>query len=238
MAMQMDMTTPEGKLTMDADGEWDFADQLGHMTMHMNMPGSAAAASGDIEMVFEDMIIYMKMPVLTQFDPDAKPWLKMDLRAVGDEMGIDLGALSQATNSDPTQALQYLRGVSDDVTELGEETVRGVKATHYRGTMDFEKMFENAPADLREKLAATTEQMIDALGTTTMPFDVWIDDQGRAVRTSQSFDFTEGAQAGSTMSVVMDLFDFGVDVEIDIPPASQTSDFQEVMGQLGGMPTP
>jgi hypothetical protein len=236
MTMQMTMTTPQASFDIDAEGAWDFANQLGRMTMNMDVP-DAPEASGAVEMVFQDLVIYMKYPALTQAAPNIKPWLRMDLETVGDEMGMDLGAMMQAGNSDPTQSLQYLRGVSGDVEVVGEEEVRGVPATHYRGLFDFDKMIENAPPDLQERLASTVETMDAVLGTQDIPFDVWIDDQGRAVRIMQSFDYTEGPQAGSSMSMTMDMFDFGTDVTVEIPPASQTTDFQELMDGMG-VPAP
>jgi hypothetical protein len=52
---------------------------------------------------------------------------------------------------------------------------------------------------------------------------------------TQSFDFEQGATAGASMSMTMDIFDFGTPVNVEIPPASETTDFQELMGSMGGM---
>lgn len=232
MTMQMSMTSPQASFDLHAKGVWDFADRLGRMTMNMDMP-NGPEASGAVVMVFHDLVIYMKYPALTQAAPNMKPWLRMDLEKAGDEMGMDLGAMMQAGNSDPTQILHYLRGVSGDVEVVGEEEVRGLPATHYRGLFDLDKMVENAPPELRDRLASTVDTIDAVVGTGEIPFDVWIDDQGRAVRIMQSFDYTEGPQAGSEMSMTMEMLDFGADVTVKIPPASQTSDFQELMDQMG-----
>lgn len=241
MFMHMDMSTPQGDFSIDADGAYDFANRKGQMTMQMDLP--AAVGSGaptDMEMVFEDLVVYMKYPTLTELVPGGKPWIRLDMQKMGEQAGMDFGAMMQVGGSDPTQTLDFLRGVSGDVEVVGEEDVRGVPSTHYKATMDFNKVVENAPAELRDRLAPTIELIITSLGTSTVPIEVWIDDLGRTVRMKQSFDYKEGAQAGSTMSMIYEMYDFGTDVHIRIPAASETSDFEDLMGQMGAgaMPTP
>lgn len=235
MSMQMTTVMPQGEFSMDAEGAYDYANQRGAMTMQLDL-GEMTGQSGpmDVEMVFEDMVIYMKYPMLSELSADAKPWIRMDLQEVGEQAGMDFGSLMQSGTSDPTQMLQWLRGASEDIEVVGEEEVRGVMATHYKGTIDFNKVVEQAPADVRDALRSTVDMVVKTLGTSDAPFEVWIDDQGRAVRIAQSFEYEEGAVAGGSMSMTLDLFDFGTDVQVNIPPASQTSDFSELMGSMQG----
>ena len=56
-------------------------------------------------------------------------------------MGLDFSQYAQSdadlpTNSDPSSQLDLLKSVSDDFQTLDKETIRGVKATGYRGTLD------------------------------------------------------------------------------------------------------
>lgn len=243
MSMQMTMSMPQGasmpeggELTMNAEGAYDFANRLGEMSMTMELPEEAGPMAGtqNIEMVFEDLVIYMKYPFMSQMAPGTKPWIKMDLQKLGEESGMDFGSMMQSGSSDPSQMLEWLRGVSGDVQVVGEEDVRGVTAIHYAGTIDFNKVADQAPAELRDQLKASIDMMRKALGTSTVPFDVWIDEQGRAVRMQQSFEFKQGATQGASMSMTVDIFDFGTEVDIQIPPPSQTSDFSELMGSLSG----
>lgn len=238
VSMEMDMTGPQGAISMTADGAFDFAEQLGHMTMHMDLPeGAGTGGPMDMEMVLDGLTMYMKYPTFMQVSPSSKPWVRIDLDAMSQQAGVDMAALMQGGNQDPSQALEYLRGVSDIAT-VGEEDIRGAPATHYRGTIDFDKVVENAPADVRERVEATIKTITDAVGEMTIPVEVWIDAEGRVVRMSQSFDFQEGAQAGTSMSMVMDFFDFGTPVDIEIPPPSQTTDITELMGQMGAGASP
>ena len=246
MSLQMTMSMPEGaampqggELTMNAEGAYDFANRLGEMSMTMELPEEAGPMAGpqNIEMVFDDLVIYMKYPFMSQMAPGAKPWIKMDLEELGKEAGVDFGSMMQSGTSDPSQMLEWLRGVSGDVQVVGEEDVRGAPATHYAGTIDFNKVADQAPAEVRDQMKASIDMMTEAIGTSTVPFDVWIDDQGRAVRLQQAFEFKQGATQGASMSMTVDIFDFGTEVDIEVPPPSQTSDFSELMGSMSGSST-
>lgn len=234
MSMQMTTVMPQGEFSMDAEGAYDYANQRGAMTMTMDLGEAAGQMGGpmDIEMVFEDMVIYMKYPMLSDLSGDAKPWIRMDLQEIGEQAGMDFGSLMQSGTTDPTQMLEWLRGASGDIEVVGEEEVRGATTRHYKGTIDFNKVVEQAPADVRDALRSTVDMMVKTIGTSNVPFEVWIDEEGRAVRIAQSFEYEEGAVAGGSMSMTLDLFDFGSDVNVQIPPASQTSDFKELMGSM------
>ena len=59
-----------------------------------------------------DKVMYIKYPaVLAQGMGTEKPWLSMDLGALGD-LGLPQDSLGQFEQTDPTQYLQYLAGVS------------------------------------------------------------------------------------------------------------------------------
>jgi len=237
MTMHMTMSMPQGEVTMDAEGSQDFANQRGEMTMTMQMPPEAGAMGGEqkIEMVFADLIVYMKFPMMSELAPGSKPWISMDLQKMGEEAGMDFGSLMQSGGNDPSQMLEWLRGVSGDIEVVGEEEVRGAPATHYRGTIDLKNVLEQMAGEMRSQMESTIDEMTETLGASTFPIDVWIDGEGRVVRMAQSFDFEKGATAGAFMTMTMDFFDFGIPVDVRVPPASQTTDFQELMGSMGSM---
>lgn len=241
MSMVMTMSMPEeqsmpqgGDLTMNAEGAYDFANRRGEMTMTMELPEGAGPMSGtqSIDMVFEDLVIYMRYPFMTEMAPGSKPWIRMDLEEMGQQAGMDFGTMMQSGTSDPSQMLEWLRGVSGDVQVIGEEDVRGVPATHYKGSIDFNKVADRAPVELRDQMRMSIKAMTEAIGTSTVPFEVWIDEQGRTVRMAQSFEFEQDTTAGASMSMTVDIFDFGTSVDVEIPPASETTDFQELMGSM------
>jgi len=219
---------PGGPFTMTGEGE--FAGQRGRMTFDMSefAEGTGGAFGGEMEMVMDRFVIYMKFPPeLAAQLPGGKAWLKIDLREAGKALGLDLEELLQFQQADPTQSLQYLRGASDDFERVGSEQVRGVETTHYRGTVDLHKVAEQAPEGAR----ATFERIIDLMGVSKLPVEVWIDDEGlaRRMKYEQPLPAADGSQA--TMELTMEMYDFGVEVDVEPPPANEVTDIQELLNQ-------
>jgi hypothetical protein len=235
MAMVTDMTMEgagDGPLTMSAEGEFDPDERLGHMTMDMSeLAQGQAAGPLEAEVIFDGLVFYMKMPFLQQTQPGLKEWIRFDLQALGEEAGLDLDQLMQlGSQSDPSQTLAYLRAASDDIQEVGSEEVRGVETTHYRMTVDLSRVAETAPSDQREALQAQIDELIEKSGIQEVPTEVWIDEDGLVRRqrvTYENMAFAPGAHGD--MTITMELFDFGVDVEVEPPPAGQVVDLQELL---------
>src|SRR5439155_19818933 len=120
----------------------------------------------------------MKFPLLTQQIPGGKDWIKLDLQKLSKAQGFNLGSLAQLSQSDPTQALQYLRAASSDVQTVGKEQVRGVETTHYKLKVDLEKVPDTAPPDQRADVRASIQNLITQTGTRFIPTEVWIDGNG------------------------------------------------------------
>ena len=226
--------TPEA-LTMTGEGVFDSSRRQGRMTMDMSEFAAGSGQDlGEAEFVYDDFVMYMKFPVLQQAQPGLKPWVKFDLRELGKQQGFDLGQLSQFNQNEPSQALQYLRAASGDVQEVGREEVRGVETTHYGMRVDLRKVISQAPAEQREQLRATIDQLVEQSGVETVPTEVWIDDDGLARRMRLTYNdmrFAPG-QVGD-MVMTMDLYDFGIEVDVEAPPKKQVTDIQKLIDQGG-----
>ena len=228
MAMEMRMAGGPQEMTITATGAFDFDSGRGAMTMNLGDMG-AQMGLGEVEMRTDGTIMYMKMPA--QMNPPT-PWVKMDLETAAGAQG--LGGVSQFNNNDPRQTLEMLRGVAD-VEEVGAEDVRGTATTHYTATVDLNKALEEASGESKKAL----QQQLDMLGTSEMPMDVWIDDEGLLRRQEVTMDLsnvdTGGApaqQAPTSMFMRMELFDFGTQVDVEPPPAGQVTDMADL--QQGG----
>lgn len=223
---------PEGQqFSFSGAGEFDYEAQKG--TASFSFEGVPAAAGDlDIEMIQDGLVIYMKAPFLSENLPGNREWLRLDLEEAGALSGVDVGAFQQLNQSDPTQYLAYMRAVSDDVEEAGSEQVRGVDTTRYEGTVDLEKVAESAPADLRDRVEASVEGLKAQLGgDTTFPISVWIDDDGLLRRVRQTITTSPpGAGNEVTFAFGMELFDFGVEVDVAPPPERDTVDFSDAFG--------
>lgn len=205
---------------MSGTGAFDSAKKQGQMSYTMTLAGQDI----DMDMVFDFPIIYMHIPPEIGPLPGSKTWVKMDFEKLGQKQGIDFGQLMQAGQSDPSQGLDYLRGVSD-VHAVGEEDVRGVPTTHYTGVVDLQALGAKDP-ELKEQL----DQLVERSGVSDVPVEVWIDDEGFVRRMKQTL---EGNGSGLQMNMTMttELYDFGTDVTIEKPPANDVVDFSELMAQ-------
>lgn len=225
---KMVMTIDMGALKMTAEGAFDYVAGAGRITMDGSalMPGL-----GSIEMIALDKVIYMKLAGIPGVDP-AKPWIKLDLATLGKQAGVDIEALTEmGSNNDPTASLQYLRGASDDITEVGKDTVRGVPATHYKGTIDMAKAAAQVPEQYRDAF----EKARSKVGLTAIPMDVWVDAEGRAVKMVMVANSpAKGAAPATAGTITVELFDFGAKVDAAAPPAGQVTDFADLMKGMGG----
>jgi len=159
---------------LSGDGAYDFVNHRG--TINLMLPHVGA-----IETRVLGGTIYEKLPAQLSGALGGKPWIKIDLAEVSKSLGGSgqLGNVSQG--SDPAQVLKYLKGSSQSVTRVGEEQVRGAHTTHYRAQVDLQRAVQQGAFG-----QATADSFKKQFGTTAFPVDVWIDDQGRASRTSYS----------------------------------------------------
>lgn len=109
--------------------------------------------------------------------------------------------------NDPLWPLDALFGAKDDGTEVGADVLRGVATTRYRVTIDL------AQADAALQSGVTVPAMPYRV-LSQIPAEVWLDAAGRARRISVDAD---PGEAGEPVWSIVELWDFGVDVDI-VPP--------------------
>lgn len=223
-------------MTFEATGAVDNQRQAGNLEFErFELPSAAAGAlppdAFEGEMVFDELIFYMRFPAFEGELPGGKEWLKIDLEEAGSELGIDVAQFAQLGRGDPTQSLEYLRAVSDEVEEVGTEDVRGAATTHYRATIELSRYPELVPEDEREAAEESVDRLIELSGSEEIPVEVWVDEDGMVRRYEQT-QTTEVPGAGeSTISQTIDLYDFGTEVEVDIPSDDEVLDATKLAGQ-------
>lgn len=230
MAMTVDTEGGEQALSLTGDGAIDFEGKRGTLTMKMSgMPGAPGGLT--METRYDGTVFYMKLPEEMTGGQLPTEWVKFDLTETEGMAGFDQ---LQQMGGDPTQGLEVLRGVSGEVEEVGTEDVRGTSTTHYRATVDLDKAVAEAP----ERARNSVRQLIEQLGTSEMPVEVWIDEEGRLRRQRQRLDLSQATGAapaqGGTVTTTVEYFDFGIDVDVQPPPADQVTDLQELQGAGGG----
>jgi hypothetical protein len=148
--------------------------------------------------------------------PAGKPWVQFTFADLQSATGIDVQQLvDQAKNSGPTQGLANLQGLSGDVEKVGEDTIDGRHATHYRASIDYAKVAEQASGYSPEIV-----EKLKQLGT--VPADVWIDDDDHVVKMHYTIDAGAVSGGSGTADFTLQMSDIGEQVTVEAPPADQT----------------
>lgn len=222
------MTMEGAGVKMTGHGVTSLSETKGEMTMNMDAGGQKM----EMKMVMLGDIIYMKMPTPHPGAP-GKPWMKFDIATMAKQGGLDAASLQQFRNADPSSMLAYFSGVSDDVKEVGRDTVRGEATTKYTTTFDMRKI---AASVKDPKARQALEQSTAQLGTMELPATIWIDDEGRMRKMVQKLDMSKATVPGAsgTMTMTFELYDFGTEVDVEAPPADQVGDAPAMPGGAGG----
>jgi hypothetical protein len=210
---------------MSGSGAFDYSASRGVATYRMQLPMFGEVGM-DMRMVGSK--IFIRLPAaLSGGITGGKEWVGMDVGKSLEQAG--LGGLDFTQQQDPTQTLQYLRTASSGVRETGTATVRGAETTRYTGRLDFRKALEAGIEKLeltpgeRQQARQGMKWMLDQLGAGGVPFEVYVDDDGLLRRITMDMSMTmEGRPV--TMAMRMDYFDFGLDVDVQAPPASDVFD--------------
>jgi hypothetical protein len=210
-------TTTEGagtSFTMRGEGTYDYAASTGEMTFAL--PG----AGGQMRQRIVGDSMYLQLPN----EPDVFYELRLS----------DLVDTSLAATTDPTSGLKTLEEASDDVVEVGRDTQRGAETTHYRGTIPIEKALESLEGPTKEMV----DQVLQETEMEDVPFDAWIDDEGRLRRMDQTVTIESPMLQGQPMTVESryELYDFGVEVDVEAPPADQVRDGAPLLDAMSGAP--
>lgn len=152
-----------------------------------------------------------------------KSWVKYDYDALAKKMG-PAGALlkDQMQNNNPTRAMELLIA-SGKVKDAGTEDVRGVKATHYTGTLTVEELTRMQSKNISEADLKALQQQMQASGTKTETIDLWISGENLLVKKRER---TDSKQSAFDSTVYYS--DYGTSVTAEEPPAGDTVDFESL----------
>lgn len=100
------------------------------------------------------------------------------------------------------------------VTYVGETDLAGVTVRHYRGTSDIGRAARRASAASRGALTAAA----NGFRTDTVPFDAYLDEQGRLRKVRHRFSFANEGETREVVSTTL-LYGFGVTVSVPLPDA-------------------
>jgi hypothetical protein len=247
-AFSMDLSFPGAKepFAFTGEGAFDAGSERASFTLDMSsfaslLGGLFAGATqsgapdfGDpagwkIEAIMDGHVMYLRFPAMAEQLPGGKSWVREDLLKSGRASGIDLGDFQQFTNNDPRAILDFLRSVSGKIETVGTEELRGVATTHYRTTIDPLDYGKLAPPDKREELHSLVQGMVAESGIGNIPVDIWIDGFGLVRKLSMAFSAKQpGTSESAQASMAFEMYDYGKDVAIELPPAAEVVDSSAV----------
>lgn len=242
-AVTLDVTVPgaDEDLSFTAEGGFDTPASRAQLTIDLSSlaelfksfgPGLGELFKGDfgnpadwkLEVIQDGDTAYIRFPPIAKTLPAGKSWIKGDAK---DLSSADAGQLSQFgsfAGTDPRDVFGFLKGVSGSIETVGNEEVRGVETTRYRATLDAKKLELLIPADQRRSFGGLGETAKQA-GLNKLPLEIWVDGEQRVRKLSVDLDEKDpdsGEQVKA--SLVVELYDYGVPLDLELPPAHETVD--------------
>jgi hypothetical protein len=167
---------------------------------------------GGLRAVLLGDTVYVKVEALNKMLGATKPWIKVPLSQAGGAGEVQQ-YLQQVQQFD-LAAVTKLVTASQDVKQVGSESVNGVDATHYSGTFPVDAAVQQLPADKQEEARKNLAGLKDKVA-----FDLWVDGQGLPAKVQ-----LKGADQGAALDATLFFKGFNEPVEIKAPPADQVGE--------------
>ncbi|MEV5198681.1 hypothetical protein [Streptomyces sp. NPDC053720] len=190
------------RVTIRGRGTYDFRTRTGRLTVVLPKDAAGEDEHRPITELLAPGALYMKN---RGAGVPADKWVRVDTTALED------GNLVTGGVTDPTAAAELLRGARQ-VTYVGKTELAGVAVRHYRGTADIGLAAREAAPGSREVLAAAAK----GFSKDTVPFDAYLDEQGRLRKVRHRFSFANEGPAVEVVSTTL-LYGFGVPVSVRLP---------------------
>jgi hypothetical protein len=223
LAATMRITTPVvGAMQMRMNGVYDRPTRSGAMRATENVSGRQI----HFNEVFSGLTFYMQTAQLPQLSrlTAGKAWLKVDMSRMLGAIGV--GALP--TGTDPSQFVDYLRAVSSATSRRGRARIRGFATVHYHVVIDLDHYTRLLPQGERASAGRGIKTLESALGSHSMPMDVWIDHHNLVRRVGLAFSECISGQR-IRFGMTMDLYNYGPQTQPRLPIASQAYDITPMM---------
>ncbi|MEU7061076.1 hypothetical protein [Streptomyces sp. NPDC046197] len=200
----MEMATGGTRVTIRGEGAYDFRSQLGRLTVVLPQDPAGTPEHRPITELLAPGALFMKN---RGAGVPADKWVRVDTATLSDGNLVTGGA------TDPFAAAEVLRGTRT-ASYVGATEVAGVAVRHYRGTADLALAAHSATDADEAALRAAAK----GFATADVPFDVYLDDQGRIRKIRQRFSFVNGQQKGTVavFSTTL-LYAFGTPVTVTLP---------------------
>ncbi len=221
-----DTPAKHSRMSVDLSSLADLMSQLGPLLGDTVSGGLATTDPADwkLDVIVDGDVVYLRFPPIAKELPDGKTWVKGNAKELSQSGTTGLDQAGSLSGIDARDVFGLLEGVSGTIESVGSEDVRGVTTSHYRATLDPAKLTALVPADQRESLGGVDEAAKQA-GLDELPIDVWVDGEGRVRKLSIDLDAKlPGSEESLQASLVIEVYDYGMPLELELPPADQVAD--------------
>jgi hypothetical protein len=242
-SLEAKVTLPgfDKQLAFSAEGAFDTPAKRSQMSVDLSAVAElmrsfgaslGATVTGDLgspedwklDVIQDGDTAYVHFPLLAKQLPGGKTWVKGDARTLS---SADTGQLKQfgsLAGTDPRGVFGLLKAVSGSIEAVGTDELRGVETSHYRAMIDIAKLEKLVPAAQRDSLG-TIDQGARQAGLTEIPLEIWIDSDQRVRKLSVDVDAKQpGTSMSLKASLVVELYDYGKALALELPPADQVAD--------------
>ncbi|MFI9153093.1 hypothetical protein [Streptomyces sp. NPDC053367] len=200
----MEMATGGTRVTIRGEGVYDYTRQLGRLRVLLPQDPAGRTEHRPITELLAPGALFMKN---RGAGVPADKWVRVETATLSDGNLVTGGA------TDPFAAAEVLRGTRS-ATFVGTTDIAGTEVWHYRGTADLSAAARGASRGARDSLAAAAK----GFATSVVPFDVFLDEEGRIRKIRHRFSFVNGRHR-ATVAVASTtlLYDFGVPADVRLP---------------------
>ncbi|MGW2375653.1 MULTISPECIES: hypothetical protein [Kitasatospora] len=207
-ATELVTESADKKASFSGSGGYDYVKRIGRL--EVQVPPGAATTGKIVEVVLPGTVYLQNSGAKVP----AGKWVKLDVRQLPDGNLVSSGA------TDPASAAGALRGVQK-AELVGTETVDGTPLHHYRGTLDLAKAADATGGRGGDGLRMGGQTFT----VKEVPYDAWLDDQGRLHKVVEVFTFagvagSKEAKDQVKVTSTTSLSDYGKPVEAAEPAAS------------------
>jgi hypothetical protein len=200
----MEMASGGTRVTIRGEGVYDFGDGVGRLEVRLPQDPAGTSDRRPITELLAPGALYMKN---RGAGVPADKWVRVETGSLSDGNLVTGGA------TDPYVAAEVLSGTRT-AAYVGRTEVAGTPVRHYRGTADLGRAAREAGGAAGRSLRAAAK----GFATAEVPFDVYLDDDGRVRKLRHRFSFVNG-QRGDAVAVASTtlLYGFGVPVTVRLP---------------------
>ena len=219
-----DTPAERSQVTVDLSSVAELLTSAGSSLGGTTTGGLGSPADWKLDTIQDGQTAYIHFPLLANELPEGKTWIKGDAAALAGAHAGRLSRFGSLAGTDPRDTLAMLKAVSGSIEAVGSDTIRGVETSHYRATIDTAKLEQLVPAAQRQTLGGL-DQGAKQAGLTQIPLDVWIGADQLVRKLSVDVDTTQpGTGQAVKASFVVELYDYGQPLDLQLPPADQVVD--------------